>query len=175
MPEIAQGLKLFADFEVNCVVVGGIAAGARGSSQATFDVDVCYARDRANLTRLATALRSVNATLRGAPKDIPFILDEETLVKGLNFTFDTDVGKIDILGEVQGVGWYADCLENSDEINLFGYQLRVLTLEKLISAKRSAGRTKDLLALPELEAILEYRTKIESSTLETDEKNSNST
>lgn len=157
MPEIVQGLKLFADFEVNCVVVGGVAAGARGSSQATFDVDVCYARDRANLIRLANALRSVNATLRGAPKDIPFILDEETLRRGLNFTFDTDIGKIDILGEVQGVGLYDDCFTHSDETELFGYRLRVLSLEKLIDAKRSAGRTKDLLALPELEAILEYR------------------
>lgn len=157
MPEIAQGLKLFADFKVSCVVVGGVAAGARGSSQATFDVDVCYARDQANLIRLANALRSVNATLRGAPKDIPFILDEETLKRGLNFTFDTDIGKIDILGEVQGVGRYDDCLAHSDETELFGYRLRVLSLEKLIDAKRSAGRTKDLLALPELEAILEYQ------------------
>ena len=157
MPEIAQCLKLFADFKVNCVVVGGVAAGARGSSQATFDVDVCYARDQANLIRLANALRSVNATLRGAPKDIPFILDEETLKRGLNFTFDTDIGKIDILGEVQGVGRYDDCLTNSDETELFGYRLRVLSLEKLIDAKRSAGRTKDLLALPELEALLEYQ------------------
>jgi len=157
MPEIAQGLKIFADFKVNCVVIGGVAAGARGSSQATFDVDVCYARDQANLIRLANALRSVNATLRGAPKDIPFILDEETLKRGLNFTFDTDLGKIDILGEVQGVGRYDDCLAHSDETELFGYRLRVLSLEKLIDAKRSAGRTKDLLALPELEAILEYQ------------------
>jgi hypothetical protein len=119
MPEIVQGLKLFADFEVDCVVVGGVAAGARGSSQATFDVDVCYARDRANLIRLANALRSVNATLRGAPKDIPFILDEETLRRGLNFTFDTDIGKIDILGEVQGVGLYDDCFKHSDETSTF--------------------------------------------------------
>ena len=157
MPEITQGLKLFADFKVNCVVVGGVAAGARGSSQATFDVDVCYARDQANPIRLTNALRSVNATLRGAPKDIPFILDEETLKRGLNFTFDTNIGKINILGEVQGVGRYDDCLAHSDETELFGHRLRVLSLEKLIDAKRSAGRTKDLLALPELEAILEYQ------------------
>ncbi len=73
MAEIARGLKLLADFSVDCVVVGGVAAGARGSSQATFDVDVCYARDTPNLLRLTGALRSVNATLRGAPKDIPFV------------------------------------------------------------------------------------------------------
>jgi hypothetical protein len=157
MAEIAQGLKLFADFKVDCVVVGGVAAGARGSSQVTFDVDVCYSRERPNLVRLAEALRSVNATLRGAPKDLPFILDEETLRKGLNFTFDTDIGKIDILGEVQGVGGYDQCLQHSSEVELFDHAYRVLSLEKLIAAKRAAGRSKDLSALPELEAILENR------------------
>jgi hypothetical protein len=157
MAELAQGLKLFADFKVDCIVVGGVAAGARGSSQVTFDVDVCYSRDSDNLVRLADALRSVNAALRGAPKDIPFLLDEETLRRGLNFTFDTDIGKIDILGEVQGVGGYQQCAEDSNELELFGIPFRVISLEKLIAAKRSAGRAKDLVVLPELEAILEHR------------------
>jgi hypothetical protein len=157
MAEIAQGLKLFADFKVDCVVVGGVAAGAHGSSQITMVVDVCYSRDRANLIRMTQALLSVHATLRGAPKGLPFLLDEETLKRGLNFTFDTDIGKIDILGEVQGVGTYNDCLRHSSEVELFGHLCRVLSLEKLIAAKRAAGRGKYLSALPELEAILEHR------------------
>ena len=163
MAEIAQGLKLFADFKVDCVVVGGVAAGAHGSSQVTFDVDVCYSRDHANLIRMAQALQSVNATLRGAPRGLPFILDEETLRRGLNFTFDTDIGKIDILGEVQGVGGYDECRQHSGVVELFGHPYRVLSLEKLIVAKRSAGRSKDLSALPELEAILENRRATESA------------
>lgn len=163
MAEIAQGLKLFTDFNVDCVVVGGVAAGARGSSQVTFDVDVCYSRDLDNLIRLAQALRSVNATLRGAPKGLPFLLDEQTLKRGLNFTFDTDVGKIDILGEVQGVGTYDDCRLHSSEVELFGNSYRVLSLDKLIDAKRAAGRNKDLSALPELEAILEQHRATETT------------
>ena len=143
MAEIAQGLKLFADFKVDCVVVGGVAAGARGSSQVTFDVDVCYSRNSDNLVRVVNVLRSVNATLRGAPSDPPFLLDEETLCR-LNFRFDTNIGKIDILGEVQGVGGYQQCLENSSELELFGIPCRVISLENLIEAKRSTGRAKDL-------------------------------
>ena len=163
MDEIEKGLRLLAEYQVNCVVVGGVAAWANGSSQATFDVGVCYARDAANLTRLIQALQSVKATLRGVPKDIPFILDEETLRRGLNFTFETDVGDIDLLGEVKGVGTYADCLENSEAVELFGSAFRVISLGKLIDAKRAAGRMKDLMALPELEAILEYRKTTENS------------
>jgi len=130
MAEIAQGLKLFVDFKVDCVVVGGVAAGARGSSHVTFDLDVCYSRDPANLARLAEALRSVNASLRGAPKDLPFRLEGETLARGLNFTFDTDIGSIDILGEVQGVAGYQDCLQDSNVLELFDLPCRVLSLEK---------------------------------------------
>ena len=163
MDEIEKGLRLLAEYQVNCVVVGGVAAWANGSSQATFDVDVCYARDVPNLTRLIRALQSVRATLRGAPKDIPFILDEETLRRGLNFTFETDVGDIDLLGEVKGVGTYTDCFENSEGVELFGSPFRVISLGKLIDAKRAAGRMKDLMALPELEAILEYRKTTENS------------
>lgn len=159
MAEIAQGLKLFDDFRVDCVVVGGVAASARGSSQVTYDLDVCYSRDLSNLERLAEALKSVKATLRGAPKDLPFRPDVETLKHGLNFTFDTDIGSLDLLGEVQGVGGYQQCLEGSDVFELFAVPCRVLSLEKLIVAKRSAGRTKDLIVLPELEAILEQNNR----------------
>ena len=159
MAEIAQGLKLLAEFKVDCVIVGGVAAWARGSSQATFDVDVCYSRDPANLTKLIRGLRSVKATLRGAPDNIPFILDEETLRRGLNFTFQTEVGDIDLLGEVKGVGAYRECLQASEELEIFGHTFCVLSLEKLIDSKRAAGRPKDLLVLRELETILEHEGK----------------
>src|SRR2546423_11571646 len=119
MAEIAQALKLFADFNIDCVVVGGVAASARGSCRVTFDLDVCYSRRPDNLNRLATALLSVNATLRGAPRDLPFRLDAETLARGLNFTFETDIARIDVLGEVQGVGSYQECLDDSNEFDLF--------------------------------------------------------
>ena len=103
-----------------------------------------------------TALRSVNAFLRGAPRDIPFILDPETLQKGLNFTFDTEIGSLDLLDEVRGVGVFADVINNAEPAMIFEHEFRVLSLPKLIAAKRAAGRPKDLRVLPELEAIYEY-------------------
>jgi hypothetical protein len=158
MKDVEQQIRLVGQFQIKCVLVGGVAATVHGSSIPTQDLGIFYSRDSANLTGVVEALRSVHATLRGAPKDIlPFLLGEEALRRGLNFTFDTDVGKLDLLGEVRGVGIYADCLENADEAEIFGYRYYVLSLEKLIDAKRAAGRSKDLLALPELEAILEHR------------------
>lgn len=137
------------------MIVGGVAASVQGSSIPTVDLDVCYARDPSNLERLASALRSVNAKLRGAPDNLPFILDAETLRKGLNFTLTTEIGTLDLLGEVRGVGFYEDVLAGSVTYELFGYRFPVIDIAKLIIAKRAAGRPKDLIAIPELEAIQE--------------------
>jgi hypothetical protein len=96
MKDVEQQIRLVGQFQITCVLVGGVAATVHGSSIPTQDLDICYSRDSANLTRVIQALRSAHATLRGAPKDISFILDEETRRRGLNFTFDTDVGKLDL-------------------------------------------------------------------------------
>jgi predicted nucleotidyltransferase len=154
---IEAALRLLAEYSVDCVIVGGVAAAIHGSSLLTNDVDVCYARDSANLKRLAEALQSVNARLRNVPEGLPFILDAETLQRGLNFTFSTDIGDLDLLGEIRGVGLYKDVLEGSVTFELFGRQFSVIDIGKLIVAKRAAGRAKDLIALPELEAIQEVQ------------------
>jgi hypothetical protein len=152
---IEAPLRLLGEYKVDCVIVGGVAAAVHGSSLLTSDLDVCYARDGANLLRLAEALQSVRARLRNAPEGLPFVLDAETLKRGLNFTFTSDIGDLDLLGEVRGVGHYEAVLINSLTVELFGYKFAVMDIGKLILAKRAAGRPKDLLALPELEAIYE--------------------
>ena len=152
---IEAPLRLLGEYRVDCVIVGGVAASIHGSLLLTSDVDVCYARDPTNLERLADALKSVNGRLRNAPEGLPFILDAETLKRGLNFTFATDVGDLDLLGEVRGVGNYEEVLAGSLTAEIFGYRFAVIDIGKLIVAKRAAGRPKDLIALPELEAIEE--------------------
>jgi hypothetical protein len=155
---IEAPLRLLGESRVNCVIVGGVAAAIHGSLLLTNDLYVCYSRDAANLERLAGALQAVHARLRNVPEGIPFILDAETLAKGLNFTFTTDIGDLDLLGEVLGVGNYDEVLSNSITIDLFNYRFAVIDISKLIAAKRAAGRPKDLIALPELEAIQQAQT-----------------
>ena len=152
---VESPLRLLVEHKVDCVIVGGIAALIHGSMLLTNDVDVCYARDPENLKRLAGALQSVHARLRNAPEGLPFILDAETLKRGLNFTFTTDIGDLDLLGEVRGVGHYDEVLAGSITVELFDYRFAVIDIGKLVIAKRAAGRPKDLIALPELEAIQE--------------------
>ena len=73
----------------------------------------------------------------------------------MNFTLETDRGNVDLLGEVAGLGTYEQVQAGAVPIELVGVTCAVLSLDKLIAAKRAAGRPKDLLVLPELEALWE--------------------
>jgi hypothetical protein len=153
--DFEKTLTLLSDAGVRFVIIGGLAVTIHGSSYVTFDLDICYARDDENLARLARAFRPVNPRLRGAPAGLPFRFDEETLRRGLNFTLTTDVGDVDLIGEVAGVGDYPAVAAASLPVELFGKEYAVLTLDALIASKRAAGRPKDLQLLPELEALRE--------------------
>jgi|ERR1017187_3357394 hypothetical protein len=141
--------------DVAFIVVGGAAAIAHGSARLTYDLDIVYERTAGNLDRLVGALAPYHPYLRGAPPGLPFIWDRQTLARGLNFTLETSLGNIDLLGEIPGGGTYQDLLPGSVELDMFGIRCRSLSLSQLIRAKRAAGRPRDFEALAELEAIQE--------------------
>ena len=152
---VQELLNRLLDHHVDFVIIGGVAALVHGSAYVTRDLDVCYSRSGESLERLVAALAPLHPRLRGAPSDLPFKWDPRTLQAGLNFTLDTDMGPIDLLGEVAGIGQYADALGASELMTLFGRPCSVLTLEALIRSKRAAGRPRDLEAVKELETLRE--------------------
>lgn len=138
---------------VRFVLIGGYAGALRGSPVITGDVDVCYARDGANLERLAEALRSLEARLRGGPPDAPFQLDARTLRAGDHFTFSTSAGPLDILGTPSGTKGFPDLDANATDEVVDGLTIRVASIEDLIRMKRASGRAKDRIALEWLSAV----------------------
>ena len=146
-------LKTLRENEVRFVIIGGVALIARGVQRATEDLDIAYARDRDNLKRLERALAPIHPKLRDVPAELPFHLDEQTLRSGLNFTLDTDLGPLDLLGEVAGLGTFVEADKASSELIIGGLPLLVLTVEGLIRAKTAAGRPKDLLDLAALKKL----------------------
>jgi len=153
--DFEQILPLLADAGVEFVIVGGLAAIIHGSARATFDLDICYWRTPGNIERLAAVIESLAPALRGAPKGLPFRFDAETIQKGLNFTLNTELGDIDLLGEVSGIGGFEAARSASVPVQLFEREFRVLTLDSLIISKQAAGRPKDLTDLHVLEALRE--------------------
>ena len=129
----------------------------QGSAHQTEDLDFCYARTAKNFERLAEALAPYHPKLRGALDNLPFHFDAATIKRGLNFTLQTDLGFIDFLGEVSGIGGYEAAKKDSEQIAIFDFPCQVLSLGGLIRAKKAAGRQRDLEVLPELEGLLEIR------------------
>ncbi|HEV2859191.1 MAG TPA: hypothetical protein VGW80_12395 [Solirubrobacterales bacterium] len=148
---------------VDFVVVGGVAGLAHGSSYPTYDLDVVYSRDPANLRRLAEALADIEVTFRGDPADLPFQPDARTLANGANFTFDTEFGSFDILGDVAGLKSYDDLRGASQLKRIAGVDVRVASLDHLICMKQAANRTKDQLMVVEYVELADEIRKREST------------
>jgi len=70
-------------------------------------------------------------------------------------SFDTDLGALDLLGEVGGVGTYEKVVQRATEEEVFGFRCRVMDLDSRISSKQFAGRKKDEPVVIELEAVRE--------------------
>ncbi len=150
-------LRVLHDGGVDFILVGGMAGIALGAARVTYDLDVVYERNPENLQRLADVLRPLNPRLRGAPDDIPFLWDAETLSRGLNFTLKTTLGEIDILGEIAGGGGYRELIPHTLVIEVDDVPCLCINLETLIRVKKAAGRKKDREAIEELEALREER------------------
>lgn len=140
--------------DVDFVLIGGMAGIMRGSSYPTYDVDIAYGRERENLERLAAALNQLSAQLRGAPPDLPFILDAKTLENGAHFTFETPYGSLDILTDPDGAPRYDELKRAAGEPKeLEGVMILVASLDHLIAMKEAAGRTKDKLMATEYRVL----------------------
>lgn len=139
--------------QIDFVLVGGLAAVSHGSAYATYDIDICYSRTDENIRKVVALLKSLKAKLRGAPEDVPFILDAKSIKMGLNFTFSTRLCDLDIFGEVAGLGNYSQVKKYAEPLDLYGLKIFVLTLDGLIQAKKAVQRPKDQMHLKELEAI----------------------
>jgi hypothetical protein len=143
--------------KVEFILIGGLAMMAHGSSNVTKDIDVCYARSPENIAKVVAALAPLHPYLRGAPAGLPFHFDAPTIQAGLNFTLTTDLGDVDFLGEVSGLGGYEQALTQSEQLMIFNFRLYILSLDGLIAAKKAAGRGKDRQHLLELEELKKMR------------------
>jgi hypothetical protein len=153
--QFESAVQLLCDAGVDFVVIGGVAATFHGSVRVTYDLDIYYSRVSSNVRRLVAALAPSHPRPRGFAEDLAFIWDEATLRNSAILTLRTDLGEIDLLAEVAGLGSYSEVKSHSLIVNAFDRQISTLDLRSLIVAKRAAGREKDLSALPELESLLE--------------------
>ncbi len=157
--QVKELLQALDRHGVEFIVIGGVAGLAHGSSYPTYDLDIVYARDAANLKRLAAALTEIGVSLRGAPADLPFTPDARTLENGANFTFDTEWGSFDILADAAGMRAYEAMRADARLETVEGVGVRIVSLDDLIAMKRAANRPKDQLMVEEYIVLADVQRK----------------
>ncbi len=143
--------------KVDFVLVGGLAAVTHGSSMTTQDIDVCCDFSTANLLRLQSALAGTDPVHRMTTNRVPLQLTEENCGGLKNLYLDTDIGQLDCLGSILGLGDFNSVEPYSETIELDGHPCRILCIEALITAKKAMGRPKDLQTIQQLEVIQRER------------------
>jgi hypothetical protein len=155
MINLFEMARRFSEAGVDFVIVGGVAIRSHGGNYVTEDLDICYSRTNENLKKIALVLHPLDPRPRNFPKDLPYVFDWTSLQHGTNFTFQTSMGDVDLLGEVKGLGSYEDLVRQSILVDLDGNSTYILSIPGLIAAKRAATRPKDEAGLKVLEALEE--------------------
>jgi len=152
-------LRRMVGQQVEFVVVGGVAAVAHGSAMNTDDLDVALPFTEENLRRLFAALDGLHPRYFMTLDKRPVRESPEQLVSFKNLYLATDVGRLDLLGSVPPVGDYDRIASHAEVLTVLGLELRVISLEDLITVKAHVGRPKDRHVELELRAIRELRAK----------------
>jgi hypothetical protein len=151
--EFLRIIRLLCESGADFVIVGGLALQIHGGDYVTYDADFALTRVRENAKAIARALAPFHPKPVEWPEGLPFIWDEETIMRSSVLTLVTDLGRIDFLAEPAGAPPYRELKLHAITFDMEGHTVYVASIEDLISMKRAAGRPKDLAHIAELETI----------------------
>jgi len=157
--DIESLLKRLVENHVEFVIVGGYAAMAHGASLVTQDMDVCCSFSEENLLRIQAAIADLRPVHRMTPARLPLDLARGRCGSLKNLYLSTDIGQLDCLGAITGIGDYQVVRSQSEEMTLAFGTCRVLTVEALIRSKSALGRDRDREAVLQLRAVAERKSK----------------
>ncbi len=155
--------QALVDVQADVVVIGGLAMVVQGVPHVTNDIDLCYDSTPDNRQKIVRVIAPLHPYLRVGrlsaeeARQLPFQWDEQTLRDSPNVTLQTDIGDLDLLTTIPGVGGYAQVRAASKSLEVFGVIIAVLDLPTLLLSKRATGRPKDQLQIPLIEAALRLR------------------
>jgi hypothetical protein len=152
MQNLSELTRRLIEARVEFVLIGGFAAVAHGVTLVTRDVDICCRFSEANLMRIQQAFVDLHAVHRSRP-DLPLALTPEQCASLKNLYLKTDLGILDCVSEVLGIGDFEAVLRQSVELRLPFGSCRLLHLDGLIRAKEAMNRDHDRIAVRQLRAI----------------------
>jgi hypothetical protein len=161
-PQLRAGelVELLDRHGVRYVLVGGLAATVHGATRVTFDIDLVPDWSKANLERLASALREADAKLVAPDtrKPVDFPIDASSLRQFEVSTWRTAYGDLDVVAgtptATRGVlAGYRELANRATKADAFGVTILVAALDDVIESKQALAREADLVALPELHRL----------------------
>ncbi len=156
-PSFREILKLLNKYEVEYIVVGGVAAVIQGAPVTTFDLDALVRLSDDNAERLSRALENLDARYREHQSTIR--PTKEDILAGGHLLLLTRAGPLDVLGFIGDEKRYEDLIDRSSEVEMTVGTFRVLDLEELVRQKRNSDRVKDRAMLELLEEVLRLQKK----------------
>ena len=126
--------------DVEFLVVGLAAAALHGAPAVTQDVDLWF-RDLSD-PALRRALKKVGGAYVGATASTPPLFAGEA------------VELFDVVVHMHGLDDFDKEYKRGEEIDLGGFVVRVLPLDRIIKSKKATGRPKDRAILPALQDTL---------------------
>ena len=153
-------VQVLASHGVKYVLIGALAARLQGFPRLTADADITPAADKDNLSRLAAALRELDARIYTdqIPTGIPFDPDATLLGRAQIWNLVTSAGRLDIALTPSGTNGYDDLVTNALRFEVFGIELMAACLEDIIRSKEAADRPQDRQDVLILREMLERRT-----------------
>lgn len=155
MLDLEKILKILIENNVEFIIVGGYASIIHGASYVTKDLDICVNFSEENASKMLNAMAPYHPVHRMHPETPPLQETPRSLSNYRNLYLHTDLGDVDMLGEITGLGRFHDLVDSSIEVELYGKTCRVLDINALIVSKKALGRPKDNHVIVQLEAIKE--------------------
>lgn len=152
MQNLSQLTRRLVEGQVEFVLIGGFVAVAHGATLVTRDVDICCRFDEPNLKRIQEAVADLHPVHRLRP-DLPVDFTREQCATLQNLNLKTDLGVLDCLGEVLGVGDFDAVVGQSVEVELPFGPCQILKLDSLIRAKEAMNRDHDRITVRQLKEI----------------------
>lgn len=153
-------IELLHQHSVDYVMVGGYAGLLHGATRPTIDLDVVPVWEQANLERLCSALRSIDARSITGPECEGNAITPAVLIEREVMNWATNHGRIDtMVGIPDNEGMpvvYEDLTQRSLVIAVAGIDVEVASLDDVITSKEFAARAKDTRALPELRQLRDH-------------------
>jgi predicted nucleotidyltransferase len=146
-------LKQLVNKDVKFVVVGGFASIVHGCTYVTEDIDICCEFSVKNLLRLQDAVSDFHPVHHMTAKRKKLDLNEENCRQFKNLYLDTNLGQLDCISFVEGIGGYKEVKQKSVLVEIERVNLYVLDIEALIESKKAMSRQSDLNIIKQLETI----------------------